>query len=93
LYPRRNGSQSITRARVQHYRGSHSSGLPMSVLGLWLRGVGGGLGPRVALMQLDGCRTGRSAAADSDVQEFDEDRETHREVDVALGDVLVEAFE
>ena len=43
------------------------------------------LRPRVALVQLDGCRTGPSAAPDSDVQQFDENRGIHREVDVALG--------
>ena len=49
--------------------------------------------PRVAPMQLDGVRAGLSAAPGTDVQQFDEDREAHREVDVALGDVVVEAFQ
>src|SRR5215217_5279942 len=44
-------------------------------------------------MQLDGGRVSLSAAPGTDVQEFDEDGEAHREVDVALGDVLVEAFQ
>ena len=49
---------------------------------------------RVASAEFDRSRGGPvAAAADAEVQELDEDGEAHREVDVALGDVLVEAFE
>jgi hypothetical protein len=44
-------------------------------------------------MQLDRVRACLSTASDTDVQQLHEDRETHRKVDVALGDMLVEAFQ
>src|SRR5215217_1121211 len=44
-------------------------------------------------MKLDGSYVSFSTAPGADVQEFDEDGEAHREVDVALGDVLVEALQ
>ena len=64
---------------------------------------GSSLGPRargfgvlaiffgVAPVQFDGMRPGLLAAPDPEVEELDEDGEAHREVDVALGDVLAEA--
>src|SRR5215218_3057301 len=44
-------------------------------------------------MKLDGCYVSFSAAPGADVQQFDEDGEAHREVDVALGYVLIEALQ
>src|SRR5215218_1683598 len=67
--------------------------LPISLRCSWPRRIGPLFRPRVAPMQLDRVCAGCSAAPDTDVQQFDENGETHGEVDVALGDVLVEAFE
>src|SRR3712207_671382 len=44
-------------------------------------------------MQLDRMRVGLSAPPGTHVQEFDENRKPHRDVDVAFGDVLAEAFQ
>src|SRR3712207_9197647 len=54
---------------------------------------GAGPFPRVALVQLDGSRPDLPTAPDPEVEELDEDGEAHRDVDVALRDVLVKAFE